>query len=102
MGVLSLNFRRQKPSWTTLDYIGAEESVFKCVDCKTPTLIGSARTAEGIHEVNQLAAALAEMPQKRLTEYKAILIATKCSEFDDAIQLLGAMGITSSPASMKC
>ena len=28
---------------------------------------------------------------KQLTEYKAILTATKCSEFDDAIQHLGTM-----------
>ena len=75
----------------TLDYIGAEESAFKCVDCKAPTLIGSVRTVEGIHDVNQLATVLAEMPQKRLTEYKAILTATKCNEFDDAVQHLGTM-----------
>ncbi len=75
----------------TLGYIGAEESAFKCVDCKAPTLIGAARTADGIHEVNQLASALAEMLPKQLTEYKAILTATKCSEFDDAIQHLGTM-----------
>lgn len=75
----------------TLDYIGAEESAFKCVDCKAPTLIGSASTVEGIHDVNQPATALAEMSQKRLTEYKAILTATKCNEFDDAIQHLETM-----------
>ena len=47
--------------------------------------------AEDFDEVLQLADTLAEMSQKQLTEYKAILTATRCSEFVGAVDLIGRM-----------
>lgn len=64
---------------------------FECIDCKAPMLINLIRDAEDIGEVLELADVLAEMPQKQLTEYKAILTATKCSEFDSAVGLISQM-----------
>ena len=54
-------------------------------------LIDIINDAEDFDEVLQLADTLAEMPQKQLTEYKAILTATKCSEFDRAVDLISRM-----------
>ena len=45
----------------------------------------------GIAEVNQLAETLSQMPQKQLTEYKAILVAVNPSDFDNAVQLVERM-----------
>lgn len=45
----------------------------------------------GIAEVNRLAETLSKMPQKQLTEYKAILAAVKPNDFDSAIQLIDRM-----------
>lgn len=42
----------------------------------------------GIAEVNQLAETLSQMPQKQLTEYKAILAGVKPNDFDSAVQLV--------------
>ena len=64
---------------------------FECIDCKAPMLINLILDAENIGEVLQLADVLAAMPQKQLTEYKAILTATKCSEFDGAVDLISRM-----------
>lgn len=63
----------------------------RCVDCKDPMLAEITRYAGDIDEINELATALAEMSPKQLTEYKAILRATKCSEFHSAVQLLNSM-----------
>ena len=68
-----------------------KEVGFECIDCKAPMLINLIRDAEDIGEVLQLADVLVEMPQKQLTEYKAILTATKCSEFDGAVDLISRM-----------
>lgn len=76
---------------TKLDAVSVTEAGFTCIDCKAPMLTELINTAQDIREVNQLAAALSEMPQKQFTEYKAILTATRCSEFDSAVQLLNKM-----------
>ena len=54
-------------------------------------LIDLINDAEDFDEVLQLADTLAEMSQKQLTEYKAILTATRCSEFVGAVDLIGRM-----------
>ncbi len=76
---------------TKLDAVGVRETGFTCIDCKAPMLTDLVNTAENIREVNRLAVTLSEMPQKQFTEYKAILAATKCSEFEIAVQLLNKM-----------
>ena len=45
----------------------------------------------GIAEVNRLAETLSQMPQKQLTEYKAILVAVNPSDFDNPVQLVERM-----------
>lgn len=74
-----------------LDVTSWKEAGFACIDCKAPMLIDLINDAEDFHEVLQMAETLAEMPQKQLTEYKAILAATRCSEFDKAVDLVGRM-----------
>ena len=74
-----------------LDVASWKEIGFECIDCKAPMLINLIPDAENIGEVLELADVLAEMPQKQLTEYKAILTATKCSEFDGAVDLISRM-----------
>ena len=74
-----------------LDVDSWKEIGFECIDCKVPMLIDFIDDAEGFCEVLRLADVLAEMSQKQLTEYKAILTATKCSEFDDAVALISQM-----------
>lgn len=76
---------------TKLDAVGVTEAGFTCIDCKAPMLTELINTAKDIREVNQFAAALSEMPQKQFIEYKAILTAIRCSEFDTAVQLLDKM-----------
>lgn len=74
-----------------LDVTSWKEAGFACIDCKAPMLIDLINDAEDFDEVLQLADTLAKMPQKQLTEYKAILAATRCSEFDRAVDLIGRM-----------
>lgn len=77
-----------------LDQLGADirqETSFECADCKVPLLKDPINNAENIREVNQLAAILAEMPQKQMTEYKAIVAAVKPSDFDSAVHLIERM-----------
>ena len=74
-----------------LDIARWKEAGFTCIDCKAPMLIDLINDAEDFDEVLQMADTLAEMPQKQLTEYKAILAATRCSEFDRAVDLIGRM-----------
>lgn len=58
---------------------------------QNPDAIDLINDAEDFDEVLQLADTLAEMPQKQLTEYKAILAATRCGEFDRAVDLISRM-----------
>ena len=74
-----------------LDVTSWKEAGFACIDCKAPMLIDLINDAEDFDEVLQLADTLAEMPQKQLTEYKAILATTRCSEFDRAVDLISRM-----------
>lgn len=74
-----------------LDIASWKEAGFACIDCKAPMLIDLINDAEDFDEVLQLADTLAEMPQKQLTEYKALLPATRCSEFDRAVDLISRM-----------
>ncbi len=74
-----------------LDVASWKEAGFACIDCKAPMLIDLINDAEDFDEVRQLADTLAEMPKKQLTEYKAILAATRCSEFDRAVNLIDRM-----------
>lgn len=74
-----------------LDIASWKEAGFACIDCKAPMLIDLINDAEDFDEVRQLADTLAEMPKKQLTEYKAILAATRCSEFDRAVNLIDRM-----------
>jgi len=78
-----------------LSQIGADgwqETRFECLDCKVPMLIKLIDDEAGIAEVNRLAETLSQMPQKQLTEYKAILAAVNPSDFDSAAQLVEQMG----------
>lgn len=74
-----------------LDVTSWKEAGFACIDCKAPMLIDLINDAEDFDEVLQLADTLAKMPQKQLTEYKALLAATRCSEFDRAVDLISRM-----------
>lgn len=81
-----------------LDQIGAgswQEVSFECIDCKAPMLSklidNDAGTTAEIAEVNRLAETLSQMPQKQLTEYKAILAAVRPNDLDSAVQLVGQM-----------
>ena len=77
-----------------LDQIGAgnwQETRFECIDCKAPMLSKLIDNDAGIAEVNQLAETLSQMPQKQLTEYKAILEAVEPSDFDSAVHLIERM-----------
>lgn len=74
-----------------LDIASWKEAGFACIDCKAPMLIDIINDAEDFDEVLQLTDTLAEMPKKQLTEYKAILAATRCSEFDRAVDLISRM-----------
>ena len=77
-----------------LDQLGVDswkETSFECADCKVPLLKGPIDNAEDIREVNQLAGVLAEMPQKQMTEYKAIVAAVKPNDFDSAVHLIERM-----------
>ncbi len=77
-----------------LDQIGAgswQETRFECIDCKAPVLSKLIDNDAGIAEVNQLAETLSQMPQKQLTEYKAILEAVEPSDFDSAVHLIERM-----------
>lgn len=74
-----------------LDVTSWKEAGFACIDCKAPMLIDLINDAEDFHKVLQMAETLEQMPQKQLTEYKAILTATRCSEFDSAVDLIGRM-----------
>lgn len=77
-----------------LDQLGADswqETSFECADCKVPLLKGPINSAEDICKVNQLAVILAEMPQKQMTEYKAIVAAVKPNDFDSAVHLIERM-----------
>lgn len=74
-----------------LDVASWKEAGFACIDCKAPMLIDLINDAEDFDEVLQLADTLAKMPQKQLTEYKALLAATRCSEFDRAVDLISRM-----------
>ena len=77
-----------------LDQIGAgswRETSFECIDCKAPMLKNLIISDTEIDEVNQLAETLSQMPQKQLTEYKAVLAAVKPNDFDSAVQLIDRM-----------
>lgn len=77
-----------------LDQIGAgswQETSFECIDCKAPMLSKLIDNEAGIAEVNRLAETLSQMPQKQLTEYKAILAAVKPNNFDSAVHLIDGM-----------
>ena len=77
-----------------LDQIGAgswQETRFECIDCKAPMLSKLIDNDAGIAEVNRLAETLSQMPQKQLSEYKAILAAVDPSDFDSAVQLVERM-----------
>ncbi len=74
-----------------LDQIGSgswQEIVFECIDCKAPMLKNLISSDTEIAEVNRLAETLNQMPQKQLTEYKAILAGVKPNDFDSAVQLV--------------
>jgi len=74
-----------------LDQIGAgswQETSFECIDCKAPMLKNLISSDTEIAEVNRLAETLNQMPQKQLTEYKAILAGVKPNDFDSAVQLV--------------
>ncbi len=77
-----------------LEQIGAgswQETSFECLDCKAPMLKNLISSDTEIAEVNRLAETLSQMPQKQLTEYKAILAAVKPNHFDSAVQLMDQM-----------
>ena len=77
-----------------LDKIGAgswQETRFECIDCKAPMLSKLIDNDAGIAEVNQLAETLSQMPQKQLTEYKAILAAVEPNDFNSAVHLIERM-----------
>ena len=77
-----------------LGQIGAgswQDTSFECLDCKAPMLSKLIDNDAGIAEVNRRAETLAKMPQKQLTEYKAILAAVKPNNFDSAVQLIDRM-----------
>ena len=77
-----------------LDQLGADgwqEIRFECADCKVPLLKGPINNEEDIREVNRLASILAEMLQKQMTEYKAIVAAVKPNDFDSAVHLIDRM-----------
>lgn len=74
-----------------LDQIGAgswQEASLECIDCKAPMLKNLIISDTKIAEVNRLAETLTQMPQKQLTEYKAILAGVKPNDFDSAVQLV--------------
>ena len=77
-----------------LNQIGAgswQDTSFECLDCKAPMLKNLISSDTEIAEVNRLAETLSQMPQKQLTEYKAILAAVKPNDFDSAVQLIDRM-----------
>ena len=77
-----------------LDQIGAgswRETSFECIDCKAPMLKNLIISDTEIDEVNQLAETLSQMPQKQLTEYKAILAAVEPNDFNSAVHLIERM-----------
>ena len=77
-----------------LDQLGVDirqETSFECADCKVPLLKDPINNAEDIREVNRLASILTEMPQKQMTEYKAIVAAVKPNDFDSAVHLIERM-----------
>ena len=77
-----------------LNQIGAgswQDTSFECLDCKAPMLSKLIDNDAGIAEVNRLAETLSQMPQKQLTEYKAILVAVNPSDFDNPVQLVERM-----------
>lgn len=77
-----------------LDQIGAgswKETRFECLDCKAPILKNLISSDAEIAEANRLVETLSQMPQKQLTEYKAILAAVKPGDFDSAVQLIDRM-----------
>ena len=77
-----------------LDQIGAgswQETCFECIDCKAPMIKNQINSDTEIAEVNRFAETLTQMPQKQLTEYKAILTAVKSNDFDSSVQLIDRM-----------
>jgi len=71
-----------------LDVASWKEAGFACIDCKAPMLKNLIISDTKIAEVNRLAETLTQMPQKQLTEYKAILAGVKPNDFDSAVQLV--------------